>query len=252
MDSESRQRMILEFTLTRGRVEVSALAEELDVALETVRRDLKTLANRRQLKRVHGGAIPLEIVAFHPGVEYRRGVDLAHKHRIAAAAVELLRGATTVFLDAGYTSRLIAERLVNKELTVITPSLLAAEAFVVSSTATVLLLGGRIRGSALSTADHWTLEMLRSFNIDLAYLEAKSISIEHGITTCDPADAAVKQSAVRATRRRILIAADSMLESESLTRFAEVSEFEAMVTGPELSNTDANLYETAGTVVIRA
>ena len=64
VDSDSRQSRIVEFARTRGRVEVAALAEELDVATETIRRDLKVLAGRRLLKRVHGGAIPLETAAF--------------------------------------------------------------------------------------------------------------------------------------------------------------------------------------------
>ena len=63
-----------------------SLATELDVASETIRRDLKALASRRLLKRVHGGAVPLETAAFESGVEYRSQVDLAQKHRIAAAA----------------------------------------------------------------------------------------------------------------------------------------------------------------------
>ncbi|WP_415795949.1 DeoR family transcriptional regulator, partial [Mycolicibacterium frederiksbergense] len=38
MDSDSRQRQIVEFARHRGRVEVPALAEELQVATETIRR----------------------------------------------------------------------------------------------------------------------------------------------------------------------------------------------------------------------
>ena len=116
MDSDSRQNRIVEFARTRGRVEVAALASELDVASETIRRDLKVLAGRRLLKRVHGGAIPLETAAFESGVEYRSQLDLAQKHRIAAAAVGLLHGAETVYLDEGFTPRLIAERLAEHEL----------------------------------------------------------------------------------------------------------------------------------------
>lgn len=251
MDTVSRQRLIVEFARTRGGVQVGALADELNVAVETVRRDLKTLASRRLLKRVHGGAIPLETAAFQSGVEYRSGVDLAQENRIAAGAVELLRDAATVFLDEGLTSRLIAERLVDKELTVITPSLLAAEAFADSSSVTVLLLGGRMRGRALATADHWALDMLRSFNIDVAYFGAKGVSVEYGLTTPDPADAAVKQTAVRATRRRILVTADSSFGTQSLCRFAEVSEFEVLVTGSGIGGSDVQRYEAAGPTVIR-
>ncbi|SHW32102.1 DeoR family transcriptional regulator [Mycobacteroides abscessus subsp. abscessus] len=252
VDSDSRQRRIVEFARTRGRVEVLALAEELNVASETIRRDLKVLAGRRMLKRVHGGAIPLETAAFESTVEYRSQVDLAQKHRIAAAAADLLHGAETVYLDEGFTPRLIAERLADEQLTVVTSSLLAAEALAHSETATVLLLGGRMRGRTLATVDNWAVERLRSLVIDVAYLGTNGITPEHGLTTPDPAVAAVKQTAVSVATRRILVAADSKFGETSFCRFAQVSDFETIVTGTELPTAEAARYEALGPSVVRA
>ena len=251
-DSESRQRLIAEFARTRGRVEVAALADELDVALETIRRDLKVLATRRLLKRVHGGAIPLETAAFESEIEYRSGVNLAQEHRIAAGAVELLHEAEFVYLDEGMTSRLIAERLVEKKLTVVTPSLLAAEALAHSKAISVLMLGGRMRGNTLATVDHWAIDMLGSLVIDVAYLGAKGVSLEHGLTTLDPAVAAVKQTAVHVARRPILVAAESAFGIASFCRFAQISELETIVTGSEFSTSDVAGYEELGPTVIRS
>lgn len=252
VDSDSRQRRIVEFARTRGRVEVLALAEELNVASETIRRDLKVLAGRRMLKRVHGGAIPLETAAFESTVEYRSQVDLAQKHRIAAAAADLLHGAETVYLDEGFTPRLIAERLADEQLTVVTSSLLAAEALAHSETVTVLLLGGRMRGRTLATVDNWAVERLRSLVIDVAYLGTNGITPEHGLTTPDPAVAAVKQTAVSVATRRILVAADSKFGETSFCRFAEVSDFETIVTGTELPGAEAARYEALGPSMVRA
>ena len=244
VDSETRQSRIVEFARTRGRVEVVSLAEEFDVAAETIRRDLKVLAGRRLLKRVHGGAIPLETAAFESTVEYRSQVDLAEKHRMAACAVQLLHGAETVYLDEGFTPRLIAERIADRELTVVTSSLLA-------DSVTVLLLGGRMRGRTLATVDHWATDMLRSLVIDVAFLGTNGISLEHGLTTPDPAVAAVKHTAIKVARRRILVAAHSKFGANSFCRFAEVSDFEAIVTGSELNTAEARSYEALGPSVIR-
>lgn len=252
MDAESRQRLIAEFARTRGRVQVAALADELDVALETIRRDLKVLAARRLLKRVHGGAIPLETAAFESGAEYRSGVNLAQEHRIAAGAIELLHEAESVYLDEGLTFRLIAERLAQQKLTVVTPSLLAAEALAHSETVTVLMLGGRMHGSTLATLDHWAIDVLGSLIIDVAYVGAKGVSLENGLTTLDPAMAAVKQTAVRVARRPILVAAESAFGTSSFCRFAQISDLEAIVTGSELSSSDVAGYEEMGPTVIRA
>lgn len=251
VDSDTRQGRIVEFARTRGRVEVNALADELGVASETIRRDLKMLAGRRLLKRVHGGAVPLETVAFESGVEYRSQVDLAQKHRIASAAVDLLHGAETVYLDEGFTPRLIAERLADRSLTVVTSSLLAAEALAHSSSVTVLLLGGRMRGRTLATVDHWAVDMLDGLVIDVAFLGTNGISTEHGLTTPDPAVAAVKATAVRVSRRAVLVAAHSKFGESSFCRFARPSDFEAIVTGSELGPEQARRYELLGPAVIR-
>lgn len=251
VDSDTRQSRIVEFARTRGRVDVASLATELDVASETIRRDLKVLAGRRLLKRVHGGAVPLETAAFESGVEYRSQVDLAQKHRIAAAATGLLHGAETVYLDEGFTPRLIAERIAEQELTVVTSSLLAAEALAHSRTVTVLLLGGRMRGRTLATVDHWAVDMLSSLVIDVAFLGTNGISLEHGLTTPDPAVAAVKGTAVRVARRPVLVAAHSKFGESSFCRFARIEDFEAIVTGQELGAEEARRYEELGPVVIR-
>jgi DeoR/GlpR family transcriptional regulator of sugar metabolism len=251
VDSETRQSLIVEHARTRGRVEVMALADELGVASETIRRDLRVLADRRLVKRVHGGAIPLESAAFESGVEYRSRVDLAQKRRIASAAVDLLHGAETVYLDEGYSPRLVAEKLADRELTVVTSSLLAAEALAESETVTVMLLGGRMRGRTLATVGDWALRVLDGLVIDLAYLGTNAISLEHGLTTPDPAVAAIKREAVRRSRRSVLLAAHSKFGIDSFCRFAEVADFEAIVTGTELSREEAQQYHALGPAVVR-
>ena len=228
-----------------------SLAEELDVASETIRRDLKALAARRLLKRVHGGAVPAETAAFESGLEFRSQVDLAQKQRIAHAAVGLLHGAETVYLDEGFTPLLIAQQLADQRLTVVTSSLFAAEALAHSSTATVLLLGGRMRGRTLATVDHWAVEMLRGLVIDVAFIGTNAISRENGLTTSDPAVAAVKSTAVAVSRRSILVAAHSKFGLSNFCRFADVPDFEAIVTGSELGFAEAKSYEVLGPTVLR-
>ena len=134
----------------------------------------------------------------------------------------------------------------------VTSSLLAAEALAHSRSVTVLLLGGRMRGRTLATVDHWAVDMLRSLVIDVAFLGTNGISLEYGLTTPDPAVAAVKNTAVRVARRPILVAAHSKFGESNFCRFAEVTDFESIVTGSELSAADARRYEALGPVVIRA
>ena len=55
-----RQQLILATARRDGRVDVSRVADELGVTAETVRRDLTVLERQGRVRRVHGGAIPVE------------------------------------------------------------------------------------------------------------------------------------------------------------------------------------------------
>jgi DeoR family fructose operon transcriptional repressor len=55
-----RQREIYMLALREGSVDVADLARRYDVTTETIRRDLSDMQSRQLIRRVHGGAIPLE------------------------------------------------------------------------------------------------------------------------------------------------------------------------------------------------
>ena len=176
-----------------GRVEVSPWPPT-SVAEETVRRDLRELVDRGVLQRVHGGAYPVESAGFESNLAHRSTSLVAEKRRDRRRAAERLHGAETVYIDEGVTPQFVAEAIGAPEnpITVVTSSLLAAGALADAPDITVLLLGGRVRGRTLATVDHWALRMLGDLVIDLAFLGANGISREHGLTTPDPAVAAVK------------------------------------------------------------
>jgi len=250
---EQRRRLILDHARGTGHIGVAELAERLDVATETVRRDLKLLQDHGLIRRTHGGAYPVESAGYETSIDRRSGSRVAEKHRIAAAAVEQLDDAETVYLDEGYTPQLIAEQLamVQRPLTVVTSSLTSAGLLALSSQHTVIILGGRVRGRTLASVDHWATSMLAELVIDLAVLGANGISREHGLTTPDPAVAAVKRTAAHSARRRLFVGVHTKFGVTSFCRFADVSEFEALITDTALPAHDAHRYSVLGPQVLR-
>ncbi|MGH3949876.1 MAG: DeoR/GlpR family DNA-binding transcription regulator, partial [Pseudonocardiaceae bacterium] len=124
MFAEERQQRIAERARAEGRVDVGALAVAFDVTTETIRRDLTTLERHGVLRKVHGGAIPVERLGFEPGLATRDAVMTSEKERIAKAALAELPAEGAVLLDAGTTTARMAEVLPNdRELTVVTNAL---------------------------------------------------------------------------------------------------------------------------------
>jgi DeoR/GlpR family transcriptional regulator of sugar metabolism len=252
MQADERQHRILSLARNNGGVEVTRLAEELAVAPETVRRDLKLLEQHGLIRRTHGGAYPVETATFETTLAMRTTRRVPEKRRIAAAAVEQLGDAATVFVDEGFTPQLVAEALpTDRELTVLTASLSTAAAVAEAGAANVLMLGGRVRGRTLATVDHWVTNMLSGFVIDLAFIGANGISRQHGLTTPDPAVAAVKSCAVRAARRRVFVGIHSKFGVSSFCRFADIGQFEALITDTGLPATEARRLSMLGPQVMR-
>src|SRR5690348_18361318 len=124
MYAEERQQEIVRRARAEGRVDVVALAETFGVTAETIRRDLTVLERSGVLRRVHGGAIPVERLGFEPALAARDAVLQAEKDRIAKAALAELPEEGSIVLDAGSTTARLAEMLpVDRTLTVLTNGL---------------------------------------------------------------------------------------------------------------------------------
>ncbi|MBQ1049057.1 DeoR/GlpR transcriptional regulator [Micromonospora sp. C51] len=252
MDPTQRRQHILTLARRQGDVDVRKLAADLGVAPETVRRDLSLLAQQGLVRRTHGGAYPVETARFETTLETRATRMVVEKRRIAAAAVEHLGDAESVFIDEGYTPQLIAEALpTHRPLTVVTASLHTAAALAAYPSLTVLLLGGRVRGRTLATVDHWATRMLAGFVIDLAYIGANGISRKHGLTTPDPAVAAVKAQVMSVSRRVVFAGVHTKFGGHSFCRFADVADVDTIVTDTALPASEAHRYSLLGPVVLR-
>ena len=250
--ADERRRGILQVARRDGAVDVTTLAEWLQVAKETVRRDLHALEEQGLLRRTHGGAYPVESAGFESNLAVRSTRLVPQKSRIAAAAVDLLGSAETVFIDEGFTPQLIAEALPrDRRLTIVTASLPVATSLAGNDEVSVLLLGGRVRGKTLATVDHWATRMLSDLVIDLAYIGANGISRKYGLTTPDPAVGEVKAQAMRSARRKVFVGIHTKFGAVSFCRFAEVRDFEAVVTDTALPSAEAQRYALLGARVVR-
>ena len=77
MTPNPRQALLLDEVRARGSVSVEALAEKFGVTLQTVRRDVKLLADAALLARFHGGVrLPSSTTEIRRSREKRSGVHV--------------------------------------------------------------------------------------------------------------------------------------------------------------------------------
>jgi DeoR family fructose operon transcriptional repressor len=253
MYAEQRQQLIVERARGEGRVDVASLAEDLEVTAETIRRDLTSLERHGLLRRVHGGAIPAERLGFEPALADRDVVMTHEKRQIAKAALQELPAGGSVLLDAGTTIARLAELLPgDRGLTVVTNALPIAMTLAIRPGLTLLLVGGRVRGATMAAVDDWALRALGATLVDVAFVGTNGISVERGLTTPDPAEAAVKRGMLAAARRVVVLADHTKVGSDHFARFGEVGDVDVLVTDSGLAPAELERLEAAGPRVVLA
>ncbi len=250
--SRERRFHLLEVVRDQGEVEVADAQRLLGVSLETIRRDLRLLEAQGLIRRTYGRVFAVEGGTVETPLRIRPEINPEEKVRIASAVVSRLGDAHTIFLDEGYQTQLIAQRLPqDRRFTVITPALPIATFLAARPNIQVIILGGRVRGNTLGVVDTWASEMLGKLNVDLVVLGANGVSIDRGMTTPDPAVAAVKRAAVASASRRIFVGAHHKFGRTTFVTFANVDDFEEIITGTELPPTLAKRFGAAGANVTR-
>lgn len=253
MYSPERQQEIVRLARSRGRVEVAALAERFGVTTETVRRDLTQLERQGLVRRVHGGALPVERLGFEPGVAERAEAMAAEKERIAKRAVAEVADAGIVLLDAGTTTARLADAIGDeRELTVVTNALPIALALSARHRVTVHTVGGRVRGRTLAQVDRWALRSLAEVHVDVAFVATNGVSVERGLTTPDLAEAAVKEAMVACARRVVLLADHTKVGQNHFARFAKLDAIDLFISDSGLDDRAAAELAAAGPEVVRA
>lgn len=253
MYATERQQQILAEARRDGRVDVASLAAALDVTPETVRRDLTVLERHGLVRRVHGGAIPVEQLGFEPGLAQREGLLSGEKDRIAKAALDELPAGGAIALDAGTTTVRLAELLpTDRELTVVTHALPVATVLATRPGITLHLLGGTVRGRTLAAVGTWALRSLADVHVDVAFMGTNGLSVEHGLTTPDLAEAAVKRALLQAARRAVVLADHSKLGRRDFAQVAPLADVDTLVTDSGAQPELADEIEAAGLRVVRA
>ena len=254
MYAEERQQAIAELVMSRGRASVADLAQTYDVTTETVRRDLAALDRTGILRRVHGGAVPVRALhVVEPGVLERETTRADHKDAIARAALEFLPiSGGSVLLDAGTTTGRVAAMLpTDRNLVVVTNSVPIAARMAAMPTVSLQLLGGRVRGLTQAAVGEPALRLLDTLRVDVAFIGTNGISVEHGLSTPDSDEAAVKRAMVRAAGYVVVVADSSKVGREDLLSFAPIDRVDVLITDAELADADrAQLTDRGVEVVI--
>ena len=194
---DERHRLIRQRLSLGERVLAAEMARELGASEDTIRRDLRELANLGVCQRVYGGALPVSPASG--SFKVRQSQKLGSKIALGQAAATMIAADQVIFLDAGTTNLEIARALPNHpKLTVATNSPAIAMELISRSDITLVMIGGRIdAGAALGAR---AIRDIQSISIDLSFLGACAVSDQADVRAFIFEDAEFKQALVGTSR----------------------------------------------------
>ena len=249
MLTAERRQAILGRLERDGKVVGSELVASLGVSEDTVRRDLRDLADQGLLQRVHGGALP----AAQPTGSFARRLEIARERKaaLAGAALPLLDGARVIVLDGGTTTLELARRLPPAfDGTIVTNSPPIAGALADHPRAEVVLVGGRLLKDAQVAVGAAAVDALRGVRADVCVLGICSLHPEVGVTTLDHDEAYVKRAMVACAGEVIALATADKLRTASPWVVSPLADVDHLVTDGDAELTRP--YSAAGIDVVVA
>jgi len=230
LQATDRHRRILEQLKRSGMVRNTDLLAEFGVSEMTLWRDLKLLEERRQLRRMRGGAMAGEAES-EPAFVAKAPREAAAKERIAVRAVRFLEPGDIVICDGGTTVAALARQRLPERLTVLTNSLpIATELMHHRDRPVVQMAGGLLRPESGTVVGREALTFFGRRRANKLLMSATGIDADAGVTDPNPQEIEVKQAMLASTQEVYLLADASKFGVVSLMQTLPLRRVRVLIT----------------------
>lgn len=224
-----RKREILKILKRDGLVIAKDVSQVMAVSEDTIRRDLRELAQEGLLQRVHGGALPSSpaIADFAA----RESITTAGKVAIGRAAARLIQPGQVVILDGGTTARQVAHHIPEDfTATIVTHSPTIALELVNHANVEVILIGGRMFKHSVVAVGAAAIEAISHIHADTYFMGVTGVHPKTGLTTGDFEEAGVKRALSHAAADTIVLASSEKLNTASPYTVVALDEISGIIT----------------------
>jgi DeoR family glycerol-3-phosphate regulon repressor len=247
--NEQRHLRIVEMVSKQGFLTLEALARDFGVTVQTIRRDVNTLATEGRLSRYRGGA---GLASSIENMEYERRqvVNLAAKQRIAANVATDVPDHASLFINIGTTTEQAARALLtHRGLQVITNNINVARILSENPNASIVMAGGKVRNRDGAVTGQPTVRMLEQYRADIGIIGISGIDLDGGLFDFDLDEVLCAQAIIRNSRRVFLLADHSKFGRPALVKVGHITEISALYTDAPPPGPIAAMLEEAGVIL---
>ncbi|MBN8630044.1 MAG: DeoR/GlpR transcriptional regulator [Rhodobacterales bacterium] len=224
-----RLNRIIDQLTAGGPISLGDLARDLQVSAETIRRDVRALAEAGLVVRVHG-AVGLAGQIGEAPFERRMRENAEAKRRIARAAADTIADGDALMMDTGTTTSFLARELLgHRRLTVVTNSSDIARTLATVNGNRVFMAGGELRGDSGAALGAAALEFIRPFAVRHAIISAGAVDAS-GILDFDLQETEFARAVLACGERRVVVCDASKFARRGFLRVVDWDGIDTLVT----------------------
>ncbi|HBX68816.1 MAG TPA: DeoR family transcriptional regulator [Chloroflexi bacterium] len=246
-----RQLELLEAVRVEGSMTVESLAGRFGVTLQTVRRDLRQLAQAGLLARFHGGVrVPGSTTENLAYLQRQRLLD-AEKRRIARAVAAAVPNGCSLILNIGTTVEAVARELLRHDgLRVITNNLNVAAILSDNARCEVIVAGGVVRARDRGIVGEATVDFIKQFKVDIGLIGISGIEADGTLRDFDYREVKVARAIVEHSREVWLVADHSKFNRPAMVELGHLDHIDSLFTDCMPPPPFPTLLEEAGVHLI--
>lgn len=234
------------------------LSRDLEVSPMTIRRDLAALSLEGKVRILYGS------VMLHPDLPRRDGdgyyslnaAGAQHadeKKRIGRAAASLVQADESLIIDCGSTTEYLARYLPEDAgFTVLCYSLNVVSECVRRRECKTHFSGGLFHENTLMFESPEGLQAIRHFRATKAFISASGVDARFGVTCSNSYERETKKAVIQSSMRKILVVDSSKFGAIRSAFFADLSDFDDIVTDSGIPDDFRKIIEDLGIPLIIA
>ena len=246
MTKEERHSEIMDNLLKQGSIQVTELANNLQVSSVTIRKDLTDLEKEGKLYRSHGKAILINPFTNNRTVTEKEKLNMDEKRLIGMEAAKLITPNDSIVLASGTTIHALARNIhPESRLTVVTASLQVAEDLAPLDTIDLIQLGGLVRHTSLSVVGKYAEMILSGFSFSKLFLGVDGIDLEFGISTTE-----INRAMMQTAQKTIVLADSTKFGRRGFAKISNIEDVDMIITDSRLPESTRQQIEAIGIDIV--
>ncbi len=238
-----RLNKIMQILMNRNGSSLKILAQELDVSEMTIRRDLDILSTNNLITLIQGVAIYNQHNQNNTGIlnkEYDLNTEhvmhASEKQRIGAMAASLLEKDDVIIIDTGTTTEHLAHAIPDTlPLTVLCYNMNTLIEIGKKSKSKIICGGGYYHKNTQMFQSPEGIALISRTCANKAFISAAGINKKLDVTCVEQYEIETKKAAIASALTKILLVDSTKFDKICPAMFANISEFDTIVTDTGLS-----------------